>query len=69
MDEYSNTPLHEASRRGHLSVVKKLLIKRSHIDMTDKFGRTPLQEDSENGNLEVVKKLILAGANLEIADM
>src|SRR3990167_1326523 len=83
-DYYHNTPLHWASSKGYLEVVKELLHvpigpdkgpdegrKRADPNVVNKYGRTPLYLASEKGHLEVVKALLTAeggGADPNIAD-
>src|SRR3990167_7649428 len=70
-DEYDRTPLHWASFKGHLEIVKELLFAEGGgIDpkIIDRDGQTPLHLASRNGHLEVVKVLLHGGADPNIAD-
>jgi ankyrin repeat protein len=52
------TPLHWASRWGHVQVVKELLDHGADIDAKDEGGGTPLLYACLNGHLAVVVELI-----------
>src|SRR3990167_2019072 len=80
-DYYHNTPLHWASSKGYLEVVKELLHvpigpdkgpdegrKRADPNVVNKYGRTPLYWASYKGHLEVVKVLLRVGADPNIAN-
>ncbi len=60
-----STPLHVASRSGHVQIVQELLKKdTSGIDIPDKNGMTPLHEAVQHKHEKVVELLIKAGANV-----
>ena len=64
------TPLHFASRNGHLEVMKLLIseAKSVGIDIVNEknnSGCTPLQSASANGHLGVMKLLISEGADYQ----
>lgn len=68
---YGYTPLHEASRHGHVEVVKELL-RHPKIDSTIKHNdgyTTPLHLASLNGHVEVVKQLLHHHAAAKIDDV
>ena len=51
-DNYGYTPLHHASRNGHLNIVQYLTQEcHSDVESKDKDGYTPLHYASENGHL------------------
>ena len=58
------TPLFIAAQKGHLEVVRFLVVSGANKDQgkTDK-GETPLFVAAENGHLEVVRLLVMSGAN------
>mmetsp|Transcript_10835 Transcript_10835/g.16142 ORF Transcript_10835/g.16142 Transcript_10835/m.16142 type:complete len:325 (-) Transcript_10835:105-1079(-) len=66
-DEKDRTPLHFASRNGHLAVVKFFVIEaKANAEAKDKWDRTPLHLASRNDHLAVVKFLVMeAKANVE----
>src|SRR3990167_2384205 len=67
-DEYDRTPLHWASFKGHLEIVKELLFNGTDPNITNNSRQTPLFRASRNGHLEVVKVLLHGGADPNIAD-
>ncbi len=67
-DKDGNTPLIEAARRGHLSVVECLIEAESDTKGTDRDGKTALIEAAANGNLKVVYRLLEAGADKDARD-
>ncbi len=67
-DEYAETSLIKASRKGYSSVVKLLLEKGADIEAKNNDGRTSLILASENGHSEIVKMLLEKGANIEVMD-
>lgn len=68
-DENGSCPMHLASARGHLEIVKMVLsIKfkgtgESLCSVRDKDGRTPLHLAAANGRVQVIKELLKAGDN------
>lgn len=70
------TPLHVASRRGHLAIVNALLARGGEVDTKSKtwvdelpesvHGETALYTACGHGHLEVVETLIAAGAGVNI---
>ena len=62
------TPLHVASRRGHVDVVRLLLKHRASAEAQDDNKCTPLLLASQVGYLEVVQFLLGYGANKEARD-
>jgi len=74
-DSTLRTPLHEASRCGHLLCVTQLLGKQGRCKLTpdevnaaDVDGWTPLHYAANNGHREICGVLIAAGARLDAND-
>ena len=63
-DNTGETPLHWASRKGHMSVVKYLLGKGADIHVKNNHGNIPLHCTSWYGHLPVVKFLVRKGADI-----
>ena len=57
-DNFGETPLYEASRDGHLEIVKVLIDVCALLDTANNNGWTPLYIASENGHLEIVIVII-----------
>ncbi|MGI5207652.1 ankyrin repeat domain-containing protein [Spirillospora sp. CA-108201] len=62
-DKDGVSPLHYASRHGHLDPVRLLLQAGANPDITENYGFTPLHEAAENGHAEVTRALLMAGAD------
>ena len=65
------TPLHHASYRGHLDVLRYLVEQGATIDKTTaiKVGNyTPLACAAANGQLQIVRYLLEQGADRDKAD-
>ena len=67
-DEWNKTPLHYASFKGYLDIVRILINNRVDVDVVDEWGRTPLHYASMKGYLDIVKILIESGADAGIID-
>ena len=52
------TALHWACKRGHISIVKRLVEKGSDIDFQDMIGRTPLYFAITSCNNKIVQVLL-----------
>ncbi|XP_077977718.1 uncharacterized protein LOC144433285 [Glandiceps talaboti] len=57
-DNYANTPLHIASEKGHLDIVKILIKQGADYEDKNFEENTPIHLAAKNGMLEVVKELI-----------
>ena len=67
-DENVNTPLHLASRGGHLAVVDLLLAKGAAIDAGDRENSTALDVAAQAGRREIVEFLVANGAEVNHHD-
>ncbi|XP_066155545.1 ankyrin repeat domain-containing protein 29-like [Euwallacea fornicatus] len=66
-DAASNTALHEASKRGHKSVVL-FLLRHGAQHLPDHRGQTPLHIATAEGHIETVKTLVLRNADVNMSD-
>ncbi|MGV9377155.1 ankyrin repeat domain-containing protein [Nonomuraea sp. NPDC003707] len=62
-DKDGVSPLHYASRHGHIDPVRLLLEAGANPNITENYGFTPLHEAAENGHAEVARVLLTAGAD------
>ncbi len=68
LDAESRTALINASRNGHLKVVRALLQQEANVNAAAIQGRTALIYASREGHLEVVRVLLQQGANVNTAE-
>ena len=68
-DEYAETSLIKASRKGYSSVVKLLLEKGADIEAKSSCGETSLMWASHRGHGVVVKLLLEKGANVDATSL
>jgi 26S proteasome non-ATPase regulatory subunit 10 len=61
-------PLHQASRRGYVSLAQALLDHGATIDTRDAKEQTTLRRAVNCRRLEIVRLLVQHGANLHAAD-
>lgn len=62
-----DTPLHVASRYGHLDIVRICLGHKADVNMPNfRTYYTPLHVAAENGHPEIVRRLIQAGAAINV---
>lgn len=64
MDDNSQTPLHLASRNGHVGVARALVEAGANREVHTNEGFTPLHLAAQEGHKAVVEMLIEAGANM-----
>jgi hypothetical protein len=62
------TPLHQAARRGSVSVAEALLDHGATVDARDARGQTPLRRAVNCRRLQVVRLLVRHGADPHVAD-
>jgi ankyrin repeat protein len=62
-DHKGRVPLHEASRKGHLHVVRALLAAHAQVDVKDKKNKSPLHLAAFESHREVFLALESAGAD------
>ena len=61
-DLAQETPLHPASREGHLEVVRVVLERQALPDQADEDGLTPLHQAARSGHVDISRLLLSAGA-------
>ncbi len=67
IDDMKQTPLHHATKRGHLSSVQLLLkVGSRSMDVLDASGRTPLHLAVITQEQEILKFLIDYGCNINV---
>eukprot|EP00043_Microstomoeca_roanoka_P015864 m.159404 g.159404 ORF g.159404 m.159404 type:complete len:126 (-) comp16347_c2_seq8:861-1238(-) len=64
----NNTPLHWASRNGHLDVARLLIERGADVMTENECNEMPLHFASRNGHLDVVRLLIERGADILAKD-
>ena len=62
------TGLHQASRLGHESIIRYLIVNGASIDAKDNSNCTPLMSAANSGQADSVKILLLSGADTETKD-
>jgi truncated hemoglobin YjbI len=62
------TPLHQAARRGNVSVAEALLDHNATVDARDAKGQTPLRRAVNCRQLPMVRLLVQRGADCHAAD-
>lgn len=65
---YNSTLLHWCTKKGHLTALKQLLIRKVNLNLIDIYGLTPLQLACANGHDSLIEPLIDAGATVFIKD-
>ena len=69
VDDKGRTPLHYASMKGELKLVKDLIAKGANLNVVDHTDGTPLHYASKNGHLEIVKFLLQKGSDVNAKDL
>ncbi|KAK7590065.1 hypothetical protein V9T40_001678 [Parthenolecanium corni] len=64
-NEKGETPLHVASAKGNITLIKSLIQQGHPVNIPDAAGWSPLHEASNHGQVEAVRILIEHGANIE----
>jgi hypothetical protein len=64
-DDKGLTPLHQASRSGHVTIVAELLLWGASVDSRDHDFSTPLCEASLHGHTKIVELLLESGADVD----
>jgi ankyrin repeat protein len=65
VDANKMTPLHIASDKGHLEIVKLLIENEASVNQVTNDGRTPIYIACLNYNIKTVQMLFNAGANVK----
>ena len=68
IDKDGKTIFHKAVIADDLSVVEKLLTKKTNLNIKDKQGRTALHHTQWKGNYKIARLLIAAGADINEPD-
>jgi ankyrin repeat domain-containing protein 17 len=63
---HQGSPLHAASRHGHLDAVTLLLDSGANVNMTNEHKRTPLCAAYDGRHLEVMRLLLERGAVVDV---
>lgn len=61
------TPLHAASCKGHIEIVRDLLAHGAAVDVSNVWGASPLYVASSYGRVEAVRVLLDLGADVNVA--
>ena len=67
-DEFGWTPLHYATKKSDLHIVKLLIAKGAQINAKDKDSRTPLF-GAVHTSLKIVKAIVQSGADVNAKDL
>ena len=62
----NGTPLHAASRKGHLDAARVLLAHGSDVNTTNKFNETSLCSAYNGGHLKAMQLLLEHGADVDV---
>ena len=67
-DDYKSTPLHLASRGGHVEIARVLLGRGTNVIAENSFRSTPLHLALDGGHVEFAQMLIEHGADVNAQD-
>jgi ankyrin repeat protein len=65
LDSGGRTPLHQAARQGHISLIRLLLQHGADPNLRDEYGRIPLHVAAGAGHFDVVELLVRKGSNAD----
>mmetsp|Transcript_64922 Transcript_64922/g.120832 ORF Transcript_64922/g.120832 Transcript_64922/m.120832 type:complete len:274 (-) Transcript_64922:214-1035(-) len=65
-DDFGLTALHSAARKGHLSIVEKLLDHGAQVNKTQYRGETALHYACKYGHTSVVRTLLGRGSDIQL---
>jgi len=65
-DKLGATPLHFASLKGYLDMVKLLIEHNANVNHLNNMKRTPLHRAAFHGHIDVIKVLLKAKADVNI---
>lgn len=68
LETFGRFVLHDATKKGHLDVVRRLLKERADVNKSGVLSHTPLYEASRNGHLAIVRLLLEHGADTDSPD-
>jgi hypothetical protein len=63
------TPLHMASKYGHVKAARMLIKRGADLSAQDKYGKTPLHLAMQQEQVKIARILIERGANLTVQDV
>ncbi len=67
-DTEGNTPLIEASKHGHIDIVKLLIANGANINIKASVSMTPLHYAADIGYMDIAEFLIKKGAVVDVED-
>mmetsp|Transcript_4568 Transcript_4568/g.8978 ORF Transcript_4568/g.8978 Transcript_4568/m.8978 type:complete len:225 (-) Transcript_4568:37-711(-) len=64
-----SSPLHLSAVKGHIAVVRCLIMRQADVNATDKRKQTPLHRAASTGKAEVINVLISGGSKVNTSDI